>query len=156
MSDKPWGLKGYDDGRTESAEGTPLVELIELVLQGTASDEQTRQLQARLLASPEDRKAYLHHLNLHSALRRQFAFDGEEEMPPQLDLASREQASGAEPRGAKPWLVGWSWAAVAAAAVVTIAALYFQQPNAEHSQQPSAERPIAKITGLSGSLRMDG
>ncbi len=41
------------------AETTPLAELIELVLQGTASDEQKEELQARLLASPEDRKAYL-------------------------------------------------------------------------------------------------
>ncbi|MFC1597344.1 FecR domain-containing protein [Planctomycetota bacterium] len=126
----------------KSPEGTPLVELIELVLQGTASDDKKRQLQARLAASPEDRKAYLHHLNLHSALRRQFAFDGEEEMPARPDLASRGQTSEAEPRGAK------SWAAVAAAVVVAIAALYFQQPN--------PERPIAKVTGLSGPLQWTG
>ena len=132
----------------KSAEAAPLVELIELVLQGTASHDERQQLQARLAASPEDRKAYLHHLNLHSALRRQFAFDGEEEIPAQLDLASREQTSEAKPRRAKPWLAGWSWAAVAAAVVVAIGALYFQRPI--------AERPIARITGLSGPLAWTG
>ena len=52
----------------ESAGATPLVELIEQVLQGTASDGQKRELHARLLADAEDRRLYLHHLNLHSAL----------------------------------------------------------------------------------------
>ena len=138
----------------EPAGATPLVELIEQVLQETASEEQKRQLHARLLANAEDRKTYLHHLNLHSALRRQFAFDADEEMPAQLDLASGGRDSDTAPRGATPRLARWSWAAVAgavaaAAAVVALSAtLYFQRP--------SAEPQIAKITGLSGSLQWTG
>jgi ferric-dicitrate binding protein FerR (iron transport regulator) len=130
------------------AEAAPLFELIEQVLQETASDERKQQLQARLLASPEDRKAYLQHLNLHSALRRQFAFDGEEEVPPRLDTAGGESASDGARRGPASRLAGWSWAVVAAAVVVAIAALVFQGPY--------ADRPIAKITGVSGSLQWTG
>ncbi len=132
---------------------TPLAELVERVLQETASDEQRQELQARLTTNPEDRKAYLHHLNLHSALRRQFAFDGEEEMPAQLDSASSGLASTT--RAARPRLASWSWVAVVAAAVVVIATLVFQQPNAE----PPLARitpPIARITELSGSLQWTG
>ena len=117
------------------------------MLQETASDEQKRRLQARLLASPEDRQAYLHHLNLHTALRRQFAFDGEEQPATQLGLSS-DGALDTSPQGRTPRLARWSWAAVAVAAVVLIAALVVQWPN--------TERPIAKITGLSGSLQWTG
>ncbi len=132
----------------KSARNTPLDELIEQVLHAAASDEQRRELEARLLASPEDRKAYLHHLNLHSALRRQFAFDGEEESSALLDQASVGRVSDTTPRDAPPRIAKWSWAAVAAAAVVLIAALVVQWPN--------TERPIAKITGLSGALQWTG
>ena len=132
----------------KSPEATPLAELIEQVLQGTASDGQKQQLHTRLLASAEDRRLYLHHLNLHSALRRQFTFDADEQTPAQLDLASGgrapESASGRPAtRRAK-----WAWAAVAAAVVVLIATVSFRPP--------SAERPIAKITGLSGTLQWTG
>ncbi len=130
------------------AETTPLVELIELVLQAEASDRQKRELDARLSANAEDRKAYLHHLNLHSALGRQFAFDVEEETPARVNSASGGQASDAAPQGSTARLAGWSWAVVGATVVVLIALLYFQRP--------SAERPIAKITGLSGSLQWTG
>ncbi len=139
---------------------TPLVELIELVLHETASDEQKRKLQARLLANAEDRRLYLHHLNLHSALRRQFAFDGEEEMPAQRDPAGGEQVSAT--RAANSRLASWSWTVVAAAAVVVMTVLYFQPPHDERPiatvAQPTArvELPIAKITGLSGSLQWTG
>ena len=135
----------------ESAKATPLVELIEQVLQETASEEQKRQLHARLLADAEDRRLYLHRLNLHSALRRQFAYDVEGETPAQLDAASSGRDSDNTPRGSTvrlARLARWSPAAVAAAVVVLIATLYFQQPRAEHQ--------IAKITGLSGSLQWTG
>jgi len=128
----------------ESAGSTPLVEPIEQVLQGTASDRQKRELDARLLANAEDRRLYLHHLNLHSALRRQFAFDADEET--QLDLASRGRDSDNTPRGPTTRLARWSWAAAAVVALFVI--LYFQRP--------SAEPQIAKITGLSGSLQWTG
>ncbi len=136
----------------------PILELIEQVLHATASDGQKRELQARLLANAEDRKAYLHHLNLHSALRRQFAFDVEEETPAQFDLASGGQASNGQAsngqafdttrRGSTTRRARWPWAAVVAAAVVLIAALVFQRPTAENQ--------IAKITGLSGALQWTG
>ncbi len=132
----------------ESAEATPLVELIEQVLQGTASDGQRRQLQARLLANAEDRRLYLHRLNLHSALRRQFAYDVEGETPAQLDLASSGRDSDNGPRGPRLRLAGWSWAAVAAAVVVLIAGVYLLRPG--------REREIATITEMHGGLQWTG
>lgn len=126
-----------------------LAELIELVLQGTASGQQERELQARLLASAEDRRTYLHRLNLHSALRRQFAFDAEEETPEELVATHRNRLSDRGRRGPGTRLVTWRWAVAAAvAAAVLIAAVHFRRP--------SAERPIAKVTGLSGSLQWTG
>lgn len=132
----------------KSSGSTPLVELIEQVLQGTASDSEKQELNARLLGRVEDRKLYLHHLNLHSALRRRFAFDADEETPVQPDLANGEREPENAPRRPTPRLARWAWAAVAAAVVVLIATLYFQRPR--------AERPIAKITGLSGFVQWTG
>ena len=132
----------------ESAGATPLVELIEQVLQGTASDGQKRELHARLLADAEDRRLYLHHLNLHSALRRQFAYDVEEETPAQTDLASSGPDADTAPRGPATRLAGWSWAAVAAAVVVLIAGVYLLRP--------SREREIATITEMNGTLEWTG
>jgi len=132
----------------ESAGATPLVELIELVLQETASDEQRRELNARLLANAEDRRLYLHRLNLHSALKRQFAYDVEPETPSQLDLASSGRDSDNTPRGPTIRLARWLWAAVAAAAVLLIAGAYLFRP--------SAQPPIATITEVNGALQWTG
>ena len=132
----------------ESAGATPLVELIEQVLQATASDGQKRELHARLLANAEDRRLYLHRLNLHSALRRQFAYDVEGETPAPLDLASSGRDSDNAPRGPTPRLARWSWAAVAAAVVVLIAGVYLLRPHAEPE--------IATITEMHGALQWTG
>lgn len=140
-----WGMT-MDEQKSSGA--TPMAELVEQVVQETASDDERQELQARLLASAQDRKAYLHHLNLHSALRRQFAFDGEEEAPAQLDLAGDGRASGVSSARVTLRLAGWPWAAVAAVVVLLIAILAFLWPN--------AERPIATITGVSGSLQWTG
>lgn len=128
-----------------STESATLIDLIERVLHGTASEEQQRELEARLLANAEDRRAYLHYLNLHSALKRRFAFDGEEEL---LTDLGDEQASRTALRGTTSRPVVWSLATVAAAAVVVAAAVYFRPLN--------EEQPIAEITGLSGSLEWTG
>jgi hypothetical protein len=136
----------------ESPDATPLVELIEPVLQGTASDAQKRQLHARLLANADDRRHYLHHLNLHSALRRQFAFEADEGAPTPPDFAIGGRGPDTAPRGAPRRLAHGSWALVAAAAAVAIVALSV----ALFFQRPSAQRQIAKITGLSGSLQWTG
>ncbi|MGB2823179.1 MAG: ankyrin repeat domain-containing protein [Phycisphaerae bacterium] len=126
-----------------------LVDLIELALQGTASDEQKRELEARLLAGAEDRRTYLHRLNLHSALRRHFAFDAEAEASGPLSLTRDRRRVDGGRRGQRARLVTWRWAAAAAvAAGVLFATAYFQRP--------SAERPIAKVTGSSGSLQWTG
>ena len=130
----------------ESAGATPLVELIEQVLQGTASDGQRRQLQARLLANAEDRRLYLHRLNLHSALRRQFAYDVEAETPAMLDLAGGGRDSENAPPGPTPRSAKWSWVAVAAA--VLIGGIYLLRP--------SAKPEIATITDMNGALRWTG
>jgi len=132
----------------KSARAESLIELIELVLQETASEEQKRQLQARLLASAEDRRLYLHRLNLHSALRRQLMFDVEEETPAQLDLASSGRDSDNTPPAPTTRLARWSWAAVAAAVVVLIAGVYWLRPN--------AELEIATITEMNGALQWTG
>ena len=132
----------------ESARAESLVELIELVLQETASDEQRRQLHARLLANAEDRRLYLHRLNLHSALRRQFAYDVEEESPAQPDAASSGRDSDNVPRAPTTRLARWSWAAVAAVVVVLVAGVYLLRPNAEPQ--------IATITEVNGVLQWTG
>jgi len=128
----------------EPPEASSLVELIEQMLLGTASEQQKRQLHARLLASAEDRRLYLHHLNLHSGLRRQFAFDADEEAASQLD-----PATGAVSRGPTRLLARWSWAAVAGAVVVAVIAGVYLLRLVE-------EPVIARITGLSGSLQWTG
>lgn len=133
----------------KSRDAAALLNLIEQVLQGTATDEQKQELQDHLLANPEDRKVYLHHLNLHSALRRQFAFDGEVETPGQLALANEGPTAHVTRRGTViPKIAKWSWATGAVVAVVWIASLFFQRPN--------VERPIATITGISGALQWTG
>ena len=132
----------------ESAGTTPLVELIEQVLQATASDGQKRELHARLLANAEDRRLYLHRLNLHSALRRQFAYDVEAETPAQTDVASSVRDSDNAPRGPTPRLAKWSWVAVAAAVVVLIAGVYVLRP--------SAELAIVTISEMHGALQWTG
>jgi len=132
----------------QPTEGESLVDLIELMLGGTASDAQKRELEARLQASAEDRKAYLHHLNLHSALRRQFALDAEAEAgePPNL---MREWRPDADRRGLRTGPTQWRWAvAVAIVAGVVVAAVCFR-PS-------SADKPIVKVTGLSGSVQWTG
>ena len=133
----------------KSRDAAALVDLIEQVLQGTATDEQKQELQDHLLANPEDRRVYLHRLNLHSALRRQFAFDGELETPDQLVEANEGATTEARPRNTvSPNVVNWLWATAAVVAVVWIASLFFLRP--------SVERPIATITGISGSLQWTG
>ena len=132
----------------ESAGAAPLVELIEQVLQGTASEGQKRELHARLLVSAEDRTLYLHRLNLHSALRRQFAYDVEGEAPAQPGLARGGPDSDTAPRGPTTRLAGWSWAAVAAAVVVLIAGVYLLRPT--------PELEIATITEMNGGLQWTG
>jgi len=128
-----------------SPKSTTLIDLIELVLHGTASAEQQQELEARLLANAEDRRAYLHYANLHSALKHRFAFDVEEEIPTEIGDG---QASTTAPRGARSRFVVWSLATVAATAVVVASAIYFQPPD--------VEQPIAKITGVSGYLEWTG
>ena len=128
-----------------SPESTTLIELIELALNGTASAEQQQELEARLLANAEDRRAYLHHLNLHSALKRRFSFDVEGEIPTEIGDG---QPSTTASRRAKSRFVVWSLATVAAAAALVAVAVYLRPPD--------AEQPIAKITGLSGSLEWTG
>ena len=131
-----------------SAGATPLVELIEQVLQGTASAGQKRQLHARLLANAEDRRLYLHRLNLHSALRRQFMFDVEEETLAQQGCASDRREPHDRTASPRTRLARWSWAAVAAAVVVLIAGVYLLRPIAEPE--------IATITEVNGALQWTG
>ncbi|MEA3367381.1 MAG: FecR family protein, partial [Planctomycetota bacterium] len=132
----------------ESAGAAPLVDLIERVLQETASDGQKRELQARLLADAEARRLYLHRLNLHSALSRQFAYDVEAEMPAPTDVTSSARDSDNGPRAPRLRRAGWSWAAVAAAVVVLIAGVYLLRPGREGE--------IAIITEMNGALEWTG
>ncbi len=132
----------------KSGSTASLIELIELVLQETASDQQRRRLQARLLASAEDRRLYLHRLNLHSALRRRFAFDGEAETAAQLDLPRSGRDSDGRAPSPRGRLAGWSWAVTAAAVVALIAGVYWLRPN--------AQLQIATITEMNGALQWTG
>ncbi|MFV1964878.1 MAG: FecR family protein [Pirellulaceae bacterium] len=130
----------------KSSEATPLLELIEAVLQGTASDEQQQELQTRLLANEEERKVYLHYVNLHAALRRQFAFDGDQDSRVQPNQAGAKLPSNTGRENGAAWFRIGAWAA--AAAMVVIASLYFLWPR--------GVQPIAKVTGLSGPLQWTG
>jgi len=133
-------------GEQKPEETTSLVELIEQVLTAAASDEQKRQLHARLLANAEDRRLYLHHLNLHSALRRQFAYEVEGETPAQLDVASSERDFENGPRRPRMRFGRWSWAA--AVVVVLIAGVL--------ALRPDSEAKIATVTELNGAFRWTG
>jgi len=113
-----------------------LIDLIELVLHAAASDKEKLELQNRLLTNAEDRETYLHYLNLHSALKRRFAFDVEDEVSA---VPGDELVPITARQKTKSRLAVWSWATVAAAAVLVAAVVYFQVP--------SDERPIAEITG---------
>ena len=125
---------------------TPLIELIEAVLQEAASDEQRRELQTRLLDNNEERNLYLHYANMHSALRRQFAFDGDEVSPAQPNhVGSAPTSSIGRGKGAG-WLRIGSCAA--AIAMTVIASLYLLWPR--------DVQPIARISGLSGALVWTG
>jgi ferric-dicitrate binding protein FerR (iron transport regulator) len=130
----------------KSSEATPLVELIEAVLQGTASDEHQQELQARLLANEAERKVYLHYMNLHAALRRQFAFDVDQDLRVQPNQAGAKLPSNTGRENGAAWFRIASLAA--AVTIVLIASLYFLWPR--------GVRPIAKVTGLSGPLQWTG
>lgn len=130
------------------AKSESLVNLIESVLRGTASEAQRRELGARLSASDEDRKLYLHRMNLHSALRCRFAYSSENQIPVPLDLSADMRNSGRARPGRKSRLAKWVWASVAAAAAVLIAGIYFLHPGAEPQ--------IATIIEMNGALVWTG
>ena len=138
-------------GQRDPAQNKSLEELIELVLQDAATDRQRQQLQARLLDCPEDRLLYLHRLNLHSALRRQFAFDTDEDSESQPDAAAdrpggddRSKAPRARRAGRRAVLLA---TAVAIAAVLVAGMLWM-------GGRPKAE--IATITEVNGALQWTG
>ena len=133
-----------------SPRATPLVELIEQVLAGTASDQQKRELDARLLASPEDRRDYLHHLNLHSALKRQFAYGVGDQAPPLVDAAGAAKGVTAVWSGPTALAHRWLWATAAglAAAVLVVVSVYLSRPG--------TEPPIVTITRMNGALQWTG
>jgi len=131
----------------EPTQGTPLDELIEQVLAGAASDGEKRALEVRLLADAEARRLYLQRLNLHSALRRQFAYDLEEDSLADTGAPSGTQESRHSPRVRAPRLRGWSWAA-AAAVVALIVGIY--------AFRPAGPPEIATITDLNGALEWIG
>ncbi len=130
-----------------------LLELIEQLLQGTATEAQLEQLRGSLRTSSEARRFYLHYMSLHSALRCRFAFEQGEEPPAGTTSETTQPATGyqeasrARDEGGLLRLVGW-WSIITAAVIAVLAALY--------SQQPRAERTIAKVTGLSGSFQWTG
>ena len=132
----------------EPGKGTPLDELVEQVLGGAASDEERRELEDRLLADADARRLYLHRLNLHSALSRQFAYDVEDDAPAASDAPSlwRDPDSGHSLARRRP--VGLWWAAVAAVVALLIASLYVLRPG--------APAQIATITEMNGALEWTG
>jgi len=132
----------------EPTKGTPLDELIEHVLAGTASDEGKRELEARLRADAEARRLYLHRLNLHSALRRQFAYTLEENSPADTDAPSGIREAQHSPRGQAPRFRGWSWAAAAAVVALLLAGTCVLRPG--------APAQIATITEMNGALQWTG
>ncbi len=122
----------------EPAGTAPLDELIEAVLQGAATDGQTRELDARLLASEADRRDYLHRLNLHAALRRQFAYDVEGETSEPLSA----------PRGLATRSARWMWAAAAGVLVALAIGAY--------ALRPKDGSAIATVTEVHGGMQWTG
>ena len=132
----------------ESTKGTALDELIEHVLAGAASDEEKRALGARLMADAEARRLYLHRLNLHSALRRQFAYEVDDDALAKTDAPIGPREADRSAGGRAPRLRGRSWAAMAAAVVVVIAGLYVLRPGGPPK--------IVTITDMNGALEWTG
>jgi ferric-dicitrate binding protein FerR (iron transport regulator) len=132
----------------EPTNGPALDELIEQVLAGAASDDEKRALEARLLADAEARRLYLHRLNLHSALRRQFACDVDDEALAGTDAPVGVRQPGRSAGGRAPRLRGWSWAAVAAVVVALIVGIY--------AFRPGGPPEIATITEMNGALQWTG
>ena len=120
----------------EPAGTAPLDELIEAVLQGTATDGQTRELDARLRASEADRLEYLHRLNLHAALRRRFACDAAGDTPAPVTAVGARRSRGA-------------WMAAAAAVLVALAA-------GAVALRPKAGAAVATVTEVHGGMQWTG
>jgi len=118
-----------------------LLELVEQLLQGTATEAQLEQLRESLRTSSEARRFYLHYMNLHSALRRRFAFAVEDEAA--TDDSSREAQSRPKTQRAVRRL----WIGAGVVALMILAALVFllrDTPN------------LATIAEVSGAVEWTG
>lgn len=123
----------------QTVSGMALDELIELTLQGNASDDVRAEMEARLLSSADDRETWLEYTNLHGTLRRQFAFDVSAELV--QPVRSTVPVRAVTPRESLPaafWTVGWGLVTLA-----LLAALIVWQPG---------ETPlVTTITRLDGT-----
>jgi len=117
------------------------VELVEQLLQGTATETQLEQLRESLRTSSEARRFYLHYMNLHSALRRRFAFAAEE------GAAADDRRLKAQPPPKRWRAVQRLWMGAAALALVILAAFGFLLPHAPN---------LATIAEASGAFEWTG
>lgn len=135
-------------GKTEPMNDPELHKMIEQVLQGMASEQQCKELNDRLLASAEDRRYYLHYLNLHATLSRQFAFDPQGALPEPLEEgASEPRVEPLKPSSPQPSLSRLRLVAAAAGIALLVGALLLW---------PREKPEIARITALSGSIQWTG
>ncbi|MEM9588951.1 MAG: FecR domain-containing protein, partial [Planctomycetota bacterium] len=115
-----------------------LVEMIDAVLRGTANQTQVESLDARLRTCKEDRRTYLRHMNLDSALRQRFASEPETKM---------DSVARSIPAATVGSSVTWPVTVVALAAMALIAVFLLRSPDAGS---------IAKVSQLTGGIRWTG
>jgi len=128
----------------------PYEQLVFRYLDGQLDPEDESQL-AELLRNDPEARAFLRNVAEQAVVVADLERTEQtrrEESQTRHDRPSGEKAPDAAPRGSMSRLASWPWVAVAAAVVVLIAALSLQKPR--------MERPIARITGLNGSLQWTG
>jgi anti-sigma factor RsiW len=133
-------------------------ELVDRHLRGELSESEKERLAELLDSDPEARKAFVEYAQWDTRFAETMREDGDSLRKPDVLLAERMTAIRERlPRTTLLRVL----LAVAALVIVTLAAgLFYQQSSADrriaeikkNSPRPIIEPPIARITGLSGSL----
>ena len=145
-----------------------LTELIDAYLSGNASEEQVEQLSVRLRSDEAAREQFLGIADVHACLAVDESLWAGRNEPADRTRDSEIRTAGG-PRDSMPVppsvRTRWRWGIVATAAIVALSAgLYFQRTSAQQRiaeiseaiERSAVEPPIAKVTGLSGSLIWTG
>ncbi len=145
-----------------------LTELIDAYLSGNASEEQVAQLSVWLRSDEAAREQFLGMADVHACLAvDESLWAAQNERADQARDSEIRIAGGSRDSMPAPPSVRtrWRWGLVATAAIVALlAGLHFQRTSAQRRiaemtqaiERSAVEPPIAKVTGLSGSLIWTG